>query len=267
VFQGEVKMRIPYFQVDAFTGPGMAGNPAGVCFPESQLPAELMQRVAFENNLSETAFVVPLDSGFQIRWFTPQVEVDLCGHATLASAHVLFNHLGYSGQQIVFSSPSGKLTVEKVDRFLFLDFPSRPPSLCTPHPALLEAFPVQPDIILASVRDYLMVYEEEEVVRKIVPDIGLLKDLDKFGVIVTASGKKADFVSRFFCPGEGIPEDPVTGSSHCTLIPYWSERLNKNDLIAWQVSQRGGRLVCQNLGDRVKIGGEAVTFMQGRIEV
>jgi PhzF family phenazine biosynthesis protein len=260
-------MQIEYYHVDSFTGPGCAGNPAGVCFPDSPLLPEMMQRIAFEINLSETAFVIPAESGFQIRWFTPQVEVDLCGHATLAAAHVLFNLRNVRTSQIAFASSSGTLTVEKADGLLFMNFPARPPSLCVPVPALLKAFQLQPETIMASIRDYLLVFKDEETVRKLTPDMGLLKKSDKFGVIVTAPGREVDFVSRFFCPGEGIPEDPVTGSSHCTLIPYWSERLQKTDMVAWQVSQRGGRLVCRNLGERVKIGGQAVVFSRGWIEI
>jgi PhzF family phenazine biosynthesis protein len=260
-------MRIPYYHVDAFTGPGCAGNPAGVCFPDRPLPPEMMQRIALEINLSETAFVMPADSAFRIRWFTPQVEVDLCGHATLAAAHVLFNLRDVKSPQIAFASPSGTLTVEKADGFLFMNFPARPPSPCIPVPALLKAFQVQPEMVMASIRDYFLVFKDEETVRKLTPDMGLLKKSDKFGVIITAAGREVDFVSRFFCPGEGIPEDPVTGSSHCTLIPYWSERLHKTDLVAWQVSTRGGRLVCRNLGERVKIGGQALVFPQGWIEI
>jgi PhzF family phenazine biosynthesis protein len=261
-------VRIPYYHVDAFTGTGLSGNPAGVCYPESPLSAEMMQKISFENNLSETAFVEPRDSIFNIRWFTPQVEVDLCGHATLAAAHVLFKHYGYSAPEIVFDSHSaGRLTVEKTGDSLFLDFPSRPPSPCIVQPVLQRAFQIQPETIMASIRDYFLVYSDEKNVRTLAPDMELLKSLDKFGVIVTAPGNECDFVSRFFCPGEGIPEDPVTGSAHCTLIPYWSARLNKKEMDARQVSLRGGQLVCRDLGERVKIGGQAVTFSQGWIDL
>ncbi len=219
-----------------------------------------MQSIATENNLSETAFVVPAGPHFEIRWFTPQAEIDLCGHATLASGHVLFQHKKFSGSSIEFYSKSGLLTVERNGDILVLDFPSRPPVPCTIPPGLGQALGQHPLAVLTA-RDYLVVFPSEEIVRKLQPDIALLNQLEK-AVIVTAWGKEVDFVSRFFAPIYGIPEDPVTGSSHCTLIPYWSKQLSKDILVALQVSARGGKLYCQNCGDRVKIGGHAATYLQ-----
>jgi predicted PhzF superfamily epimerase YddE/YHI9 len=260
-------VKIEFYHIDSFAGSVFKGNPAGVCLLEKPLPPETMQRIAFENNLSETAFVLKDNNGYQIRWFTPGVEVDLCGHGTLASAHVLFNHKGVKSAKLEFASRSGALSVEKTGEWLYLDFPARPPMSCDGPPELLKALVYKPVKVMASVRDYLAIFATEGIVKKLAPDMERLKRLDKFGVIVTAPGDKVDFVSRFFCPGEGIPEDPVTGSAHCTLIPYWAEQLGKNDLNALQVSARGGQLNCRYLGDRVKIGGQAVTYSQGWIEL
>jgi PhzF family phenazine biosynthesis protein len=259
-------VRIEYFHVDSFTDRTFSGNPAGVCFPEDRLPSNIMQQIAAENNLSETAFVFLYGSVFEIRWFTPQVEVDLCGHATLAAGHILFNHKSYRGTSINFQSNSGNLSVTKENDLLFLDFPARPAVSCVPPPDLLKALGQKPIEVLSS-RDYLVVFPTQEIIRDIRPDMALLSKLDKFGVIITARGKVADFVSRFFVPGEGIPEDPVTGSSHCTLIPYWSNILSKSSLTALQISKRGGKLFCQDLGDRVKIGGNAVTYSEGYLNI
>jgi PhzF family phenazine biosynthesis protein len=258
-------MQIEFFHIDAFTDQAFAGNPAGVCLLDKWLPADLMQRIAFENGLSETAFIVPAGPYFEIRWFSPKVEVDLCGHTTLASAHVLFRHKGFKGSSIEFHSNTDCLMVEKTGDILVLDFPARPPVPCPTPRGLIQALSRQPIEVL-SARDYLAVFPSEEIVRKLKPDITLLSQLDK-AVIVTARGKDVDFVSRFFAPIYGIPEDPVTGSSHCTLIPYWSKKLSKSSLVALQVSPRGGRLYCQNQGDRVKIGGNAVTYLEGHLSV
>ena len=260
-------MKIEYYHIDAFTKSVFKGNPAGVCLLEKPLTAETMQKIAFENNLSETAFVISEKGGYQIRWFTPEAEVDLCGHATLSAAHVLFNHKAHKTNKLEFQSKTGKLGVEKDGDWLYLDFPARPPMPCRAPAELLKALIYEPVKVMASVRDYMVVFHSETIIKKLTPDMELLKKLDKFGVMVTAPGDKADFVSRFFCPGEGVPEDPVTGSAHCTLIPYWSEQLGKNELNALQVSARGGQLKCRNLGERVKIGGQAVTFSQGWIEI
>lgn len=258
-------MRLEYYHIDAFAEEAFSGNPAGVCFLNQWLPDDVMQKIALENGVPETAFIVTGTNDYKIRWFTPKVEVDLCGHATLASAHVLFHHKGVSDKAIHFISNSETLMVENTGKMLVLNFPSRPPFPCVAPPELASALGQIPLEVLAS-RDYLVLLPSEEIVRNLEPDMALLRRLDRFGLIVTAKGEKADFVSRFFCPGEGIPEDPVTGSSHCTLIPYWAKKLGKTSLDALQVSPRGGRLCCQYLGDRVRIGGRAVTYSQGFIE-
>jgi PhzF family phenazine biosynthesis protein len=260
-------VRIPFFHVDAFTDRLFHGNPAGVCLLEAELAAETMQAVAAENNLPETAFVLRVGGALSIRWCTPTVEVDLCGHATLAAAHVLFRHAGQPGRRVQLSSPSGVLAVEREDDLLVLDFPSRPPTACPAPDALVRGLGRQPREVMGS-RDYFCVYETEDEVAGLVPDMGLLAGLDRFGVIVTAPGSAGtDFVSRFFAPADGIPEDPVTGSAHCTLIPYWSKRLGTTRMTARQVSARGGELACEDAGSRVRIGGRAVTYLQGWIEV
>ena len=260
-------MTIPFWHVDAFTGSVFGGNPAGVCLLDRWPQPSLMQRIAAENNMAETAFVVLSGSACEVRWFTPTVEMDLCGHATLAAAHVLFHHRGWKGSSVVFSSPSGPLTVERRDDLLVLDFPSRPALPCEPSTVLLSGLKKEP-VEIRGARDYLVVYASEEDVRGLAPDMALLSRIDRMGVIATAparDGREADFVSRFFAPGVGIPEDPVTGSSHCTLIPYWARRLGKKSLRARQVSARGGELVCEDAGDRVKIGGRAATYLAGEI--
>jgi PhzF family phenazine biosynthesis protein len=264
-------MRIPFFHVDAFASGVFKGNPAGVCLLREWLPDAVMQSIAAENNLPETAFVLRGRERIELRWFTPTVEVDLCGHATLAAAHVLFAHAraptGAPVVRIEFLSKSGPLAVERDGELLVLDFPSRPPAACKAPEALVRGLGSAPVEVLGS-RDYLCVYEREEDVASLRPDMTLLAGLDRFGVIVTAPGSGAvDFVSRFFAPGEGIPEDPVTGSAHCTLIPYWSGRLGRARLTARQISARGGELSCELAGDRVRIGGRAVTYLSGEIEV
>lgn len=258
-------MKIEFYQVDAFTSEVFRGNPAGVCVLDEWLPEDTMQNIAAENNLSETAFIIPAGQKYEIRWFTPRIEVNLCGHATLASAHVLYRHKDISKPGIEFHSKSGPLMVEKNGDILILDFPSRPPSICEIPPLLEKGLGLHPLEVLED-WNYLVLLPSEETVRKLTPDMTILGQLDK-SVIVTAPGEEADFVSRFFAPILGIPEDPVTGSSHCTLIPYWSKRLSKTTLVAYQVSVRGGKLYCQDIGDRVKIGGNAVTYLQGYINV
>jgi PhzF family phenazine biosynthesis protein len=259
-------MRIPIYQVDAFSARPFAGNPAAICALESWLPDEVMQSIAAENNLAETAFFVKNGESFHLRWFTPVVEVDLCGHATLASAYVLWERLGYSQDTINFDTKSGRLRVTRNGDLLALDFPSRPPEPCEAWPGLALALGggASPSEILAA-RDYLVVYENEDQVRALRPDMARLSLTDRFAVIVTAPGSHVDFVSRFFAPARGVPEDPVTGSAHCTLIPYWSRRLGKTNLHAMQVSPRGGELYCQDLGARVRIAGRASLFLEGVI--
>ncbi len=260
-------MRIPIYQVDAFTSRVFAGNPAAICPLEEWLPDEQMQAIAAENNLAETAFFVPRGDGFDLRWFTPMVEVDLCGHATLASAFVLFEKLAYTGESIAFSTKSGMLTVvRRADGMLEMDFPSRPPAPCSPDPELVPGLDLVPQLVLGN-RDYLCVFKNEEDVRALKPDLIRLRNIDRFAVIATARGSDCDFVSRFFAPGQGVDEDPVTGSAHCTLIPYWSEQLGKKELFARQLSKRGGEIYCEDRGLRVGIAGNAVLFLEGTIDV
>jgi predicted PhzF superfamily epimerase YddE/YHI9 len=262
-------MRIPFWHVDAFSGETFAGNPAGVCLLDQWPEPALLQRIGAENNLPETAFVVVGPGGCEIRWFSPTSEMDLCGHATLAAGHVLFCHRGWPGSSVAFASPSGPLTVERRDELLVLDFPARPALPCDPSPVLLPGLG-KPPVEVRGARDYLVVYASEEDVRGLAPDMARLARIDRMGVIATAAAgpaTDADFVSRFFAPGVGIPEDPVTGSSHCTLIPYWSRRLGRSRLRARQLSARGGELFCEEAGDRVKIGGRAVTYLTGEISV
>lgn len=262
-------MKIPYWHVDAFASALFGGNPAGVCLLQEWLAPSLMQHIAAENNLAETAFVVPRGALCELRWFTPTVEMDLCGHATLAAAHVLFSWGGWSGTSVTFSTQSGPLTVEHRGEMLTLDFPARPSLPCEPVAVLLKGLGKEP-IEVRGARDYLVLYATEEDVRSLAPDMALLARIDRMGVIATAPARdprEADFVSRFFAPGVGIPEDPVTGSAHCTLIPYWSRRLRRKSLHALQVSPRGGELFCEDAEDRVKIGGRAITYLSGELTV
>lgn len=259
-------MNIRQYQIDAFTTRIFSGNPAAVCPLDTWLEDDLLQAIAAENNLSETAFFVPTKSGFHLRWYTPVAEVELCGHATLASVHVLFEILGYPGDTIIFETLSGILTVTRRGTLLIMDFPAAPPSLCVPPVLLLEGLRQQPVEVLAA-DDYFVVFDCEDTVRSIRPDFAKLAELDLRGVIVTASGQQVDFVSRFFAPKFGIPEDPVTGSAHCSLTPYWSARLGKHLLAARQVSKRGGDIQCELKGDRVALSGHAVTFMEAEIFV
>src|SRR3954451_6274018 len=252
-------MHIPLFQIDAFADGPFTGNPAAVCPLDAWLPAETMQAIAAENNLSETAFFVPEGDGHRLRWFTPSVEVDLCGHATLASAFVVFRYLTPGRQSVKFQTEkAGELTVGRDGEALVLDFPSRPPLPCPMLEAVAAALGKAPAALLAS-RDYLAVYEGADEIAGLTPDFTALAALDRFAVIVTAPVRDGiDFVSRFFAPEHGVPEDPVTGSAHCTLIPYWAERLGKTRLEARQLSRRGGRLSCGLQEDRVTIAGRAV---------
>lgn len=257
-------MRISLYQVDAFAARAFEGNPAAVCPLESWLDDDLLQAIAEENNLSETAFFVPSDNGFRLRWFTPLTEVDLCGHATLASAHVLFEHLGHAGQAITFETRSGALTVKRKGGLLEMDLPACPPTPGASVDTLARALGRQPIEVL-SADDYVAVFDSEATVRAITPDLALLGQLDSRGVIITAPGTEVDFVSRFFAPKFGIPEDPVTGSAHCELAPYWADRLGRNILTARQVSRRGGSITCEMRGDRVLLSGSAITFMEGEV--
>jgi PhzF family phenazine biosynthesis protein len=257
--------RIPMYQVDAFAGHVFSGNPAAICPLENWLPDSQMQAIAGENNLAETAFFVRNGAGYKLRWFTPLVEVELCGHATLASAFVILNDLTPGEPSVSFDTKSGVLTVTREGDLYSLDFPSRPPEACdNVYPGLVPALGGKPVTVL-SARDYLVVYGSEDELRALRPDMSALMKVDRFAVIATAPGREADFVSRFFAPAKGVPEDPVTGSAHCTLIPYWSKRLGKQKLHAYQVSPRGGELWCEDRGARVTISGKAVRFFEGAI--
>lgn len=260
-------MRIPLYQVDAFTSRRFHGNPAAICPLDEWLPDETLQAIAAENNLAETAYLIRQAEGvYALRWFTPEVEVDLCGHATLASAYVLWNCLGFTGDRIGFDTRSGRMWVTREGSRLALDFPSRPPAPCEVFPGLLPALGGDPVEVLAG-RDYFVVYNTAAEVLALQPDMAALCQIDRFAVIVTAPGDDCDFVSRFFAPAKGVPEDPVTGSAHCSLIPYWAARLGKNALFARQVSKRGGELHCELQGERVRIAGEGVLYLEGSIEV
>ncbi|HMJ68789.1 MAG TPA: PhzF family phenazine biosynthesis protein [Cyclobacteriaceae bacterium] len=254
------------FQVDAFAEKVFTGNPAAVC-PLDQWPEDsVMQNIAMENNLADTAFIIRQGDGFHIRWFTPTIEVDLCGHATLATAHVLYAHLGFDGDVInFFSHRSGALNVYKRGELLILDFPTDQVEPVSATPEMTEAFDIAPAEFYKGKTDFMFVYENEEQILNLVPNFRTIGALPVRGVIVTAPGSQVDFVSRFFGPQSGIDEDPVTGSAHTTLIPYWSKRLGKQDLAAIQLSKRKGLLACKNLGDRVLISGKAKTYMIGDI--
>ena len=266
-------MRIPLYQIDAFVADGpFTGNPAAVCPLDAWLPEHVMQAIAAENNLSETAFFVPEDDGYRLRWFTPTVEVDLCGHATLASAYVVFRWLQPEGSTVTFhTEKAGTLTVARDGDLLALDFPSRPPTPCAVPEGLAAALGKPPAAVLAA-RDYLAVYDDAADVAGLTPDFAAVAALDRFAVIATAPGTgpgtgDIDFVSRFFAPARGVDEDPVTGSAHCTLIPYWAGRLGKDRLAARQLSRRGGALTCALAGDRVRIAGRALPYLEGMITI
>lgn len=260
-------MNLTIYQVDAFTNEVFKGNPAAICPLDEWLDAELMQKIALENNLSETAFFVKNADVYEIRWFTPTYEIDLCGHATLASAFVIFEILKAEESLVKFRShKSGELSVEKNADVLTLDFPSRPVSPVEIPDDLIEAIGKQPKEAFKA-RDYFLVYENEQEIAEIKPDFSKLLEIDAHGFIVTAKGETADFVSRFFAPEVGVFEDSVTGSAHCNLIPFWAERLGKTEMFAKQISTRGGELFCALKGDRVKIGGNAVLYLKGEIYV
>jgi predicted PhzF superfamily epimerase YddE/YHI9 len=275
-------MRLLMYIVDAFTSRVFGGNPAGVVPLDSWPPDALLQSIAAENNLSETAFFVPTGPGrFQLRWFTPVLEMDLCGHATLAAAHVVLTTIDPSARRVAFTSRSGELAVDRARTMgdgpggegpvdiLALNFPSRPGERVAVDIAVSTALGSRCRELYAA-RDYMAVYASEDEVLALAPNMAMVAALDRFAVVATAPGKPGsgvDFVSRFFAPKAGVPEDPVTGSAHCTLIPYWSARLGVADLRARQVSRRGGDLYCRDEGARVRIGGRAVTYLTGTIEV
>jgi PhzF family phenazine biosynthesis protein len=264
-------MQLTIYQIDAFTSRVFGGNPAAVVPLHEWLPDEVLQNIAAENNLSETAFFVPTmdnESDYRLRWFTPAVEVDLCGHATLATAFVIFEYVNPDRADLRFASRSGLLTVKRRGQMLSMDFPSLPGEPSDAYQQLAEALGKRP-LDLRAATNYLAVFENETDVRAIKPDMQRVAALEPLGVIITAPGDEpdVDFVSRFFAPAAGIPEDPVTGSAHCTLTPYWAGRLGKRELRARQVSRRGGELLCTQQGDRVQIAGRAVAYMKGRITI
>jgi len=251
-------VKIQSFQVNAFTGNNFLGNPAVVCCLKTWIDDQSLQSIAFQNQVSETAFLVESNSEYHLRWFTPKVEIDLCGHATLASGFVVFSYLAPHLTEVCFNTVSGKLCVEKYGDLLMLDLPTRRPRKSIANPLLIQGLGGVPEEVLIS-RDILAVFKDETQVRTIVPDFKCLSQLEEtFGVIVTAPGESVDFVSRFFAPNAGIFEDSVTGSAHCTLIPYWADRLDISRLHAYQLSSRGGELFCLNRGDRVSISGRAL---------
>ena len=261
-------MKLKIFQIDAFAAKVFQGNPAAVVPLASWLDDKLLQQVAMENNLSETAFFVEKDGVFEIRWFTPTMEVDLCGHATLASAHVLFEELKYSNSQIEFYSPrSGKLTVGKSNGSYTMNFPCDKVKEIELTDDLLACFNPYPSQAFRGSSDFVLVFDKEEHITEIQIDFKQIASLDARGVIITAAGKDVDFVSRFFGPQVGVPEDPVTGSAHTTLTPIWADKLGKKKMKAYQASSRGGHITCELLGDRILLSGKAVTFLRGEIEI
>ena len=260
-------MNIPIYQVDAFHDQIFKGNPAAVCPLDKWLPDPLMQAIAMENNLSETAFFVKINNGFGIRWFTPKSEVDLCGHATLASAHVLFSNLNYTEKEIVFHSKSGNLIITRdPNGILQMNFPAYHPKKIKNDKLYGKVFGIQPLSAYRATK-LLLLYENEDEIKSISPQFEEVKLLDDVGVIITSKGNEYDFVSRFFAPAVGINEDPVTGSSHSLLIPFWTDKLGKSILMAQQCSERGGIIYCENLKERVVIGGKAKTYMKGTIYI
>ncbi len=261
-------MRLTAYFVDAFAEQVFRGNQAAILLLERWLPDEVLQAIAAEHNIAETAYVVREGEGYRLRWFTPKVEVDLCGHATVAAAFVMKECLGLIGERVAFASKSGALGVEVSEGVYTLDFPSRPPVAVEADEYLLAGLGGKPEAVLAA-RDYCVVFGSEEEVRALRPDFATLKKAKKFAVIATAPGAQAgvDFVSRFFAPAQGIDEDPVTGSAHSTLIPYWAARLGKTRMFAQQISERGGDLSCELRGERVGIGGRAVLYAKSEIYI
>lgn len=256
-----------YFIIDAFTNTLFKGNQAGVCILNEWLNDDIMQNIAAENNLAETAFVVKRDNEYDLRWFTPEVEIDLCGHATLASAFVVFNFVDRNATIIKFNTQSGVLSVKKTENLYEMDFPSRKPKQIQITSLMEQAIGV-PVLEAHLSRDLLILIDTETQIINLKPNLELIKQIPGcFALIVTAKGDNVDFVSRFFAPNAGITEDPVTGSSHSTLIPFWSERLFKDKMVAKQLSKRGGTLFCENCGERVKIAGKAKLYLQGEIRI
>lgn len=262
---------IPTFEVNAFTGPSMTGNPAAVCLLDHWLDDHVMQGIAKRHNLSETAFLVPAgpDQAFDyhLRWFTPQVEVDLCGHATLAAAHVLYNERRFAGDEVHFRCQVGPLSVAREGDRMWLDFPRRKPLAAHLPAAVLKAVGGTPREVLRGQRDYLLVYADQSEVEALAPDFAAIAEHGLWGYIATATGRQVDFVLRCFFPAYGIDEDPVTGSAHCVSGPYWADKLGRNEISAHQISPRGGDIALKIGSRRVLIGGRAVTVRRGEIQV
>lgn len=258
-------MELTLYQVDAFADKLFAGNPAAVVPLTEWLPSETMQKIALENNLSETAFIIPEGEGYHIRWFTPAIEVDLCGHATLATAHIVFTELGFKGEQITFNSKSGILTVSKKGDLYTMNFPTDNISEMDIPKELQEIFGVTPNKYFKGNDDYMAIFEDQSVIENLKPDFAKMAQIKARGIIATAPGDSLDFVSRCFYPAAGINEDPVTGSAHTTMAPYWAKTLKKNTLSAYQLSARGGAVHCKYYGDRVDLSGEAITYLKGTI--
>jgi PhzF family phenazine biosynthesis protein len=261
-------MRTPIFQIDAFTTRRFAGNPAAVMLMDSFPDNTVLQAIAAENNLAETAFLVPEGGDYRLRWFTPLTEVPLCGHATLASAAVVMERLELGRNKVVFHSASGALTVNRAGAGYVMDFPARPSELVSTPPGLAEALGVVPVQVFVNAFNYMVVLETAQALRELSPDMAALARMDRPGVIVTAAGDGTyDFISRYFAPAKGIPEDPVTGAAHCMLTPYWAKRLGTTEFRAFQASKRGGEIICRLLGDRVELAGTCVFYLEGEAEI
>jgi len=258
---------VKIFQVDAFTGELFKGNPAAVCPLKKWLPDETMQAIAAENNLSETAFFIPGEDGYDLRWFTPTTEVDLCGHATLATAHVLFEELNHDSIGVLFNTKSGILTVTKIEPGMRMDFPVDTPKEIDGNLLINQGIGITPQKVLKGKSDYLAILSSQEELEKIQPNFSVIAQLKSRGLVVSAPGRDVDFVSRCFFPQSGVDEDPVTGSAHTMLTPYWSDLLKKDTLSARQISKRGGKLVCAIENNRVLLYGQAKTYLRGEIEV
>ena len=254
---------IPLYQLDAFTDKPFAGNPAAVCPLDEWLADDVLQAIALENNLSETAFVVAEGDGFRLRWFTPACEVELCGHATLATAALYLEHLEPTRTKMVFETRSGTLTVKRDEAMLAMDFPALPATEVPIPEGFVEAIGIRPLHFFRATKN-MAVLDDERAVRSLRPDLDYIKNMDGMGLIVTATGKDSDCASRYFAPQAGIDEDPVTGSAHCTIVPYWADRLGKSDIHARQVSARGGDLFCSMAGSRVILRGQARLVIEGR---
>jgi PhzF family phenazine biosynthesis protein len=261
-------MRTPIFQIDAFTSRRFAGNPAAVMPLDDFLGDDVLQAIAAENNLAETAFLVPDGGDYRLRWFTPTTEVPLCGHATLASAAVVMERLEPGRNQVVFHSASGPLTVRRTATGYVMDFPARPSQPVATPPGLAAALGAVPVEVVVDAFNYLVLLASAQEVRALTPDIAAISRVDRSGVIVTAPGDETyDFVSRYFAPAKGIPEDPVTGGAHCALAPYWAERLGKTEFRAFQASKRGGEVLCRLVGGRVELEGSCVFYLEGEAEI